>query len=144
MKNFCCRIFLILLLSSCIKNSNRYGYLFDLSDHQLVQEGVTSKERLMKIMGSPTLVSNLDVDETWIYYSEDADNILFFLPKVTERTIVTIKFDDSETVRSIDRLDLSHENEKMIFSNKYTVVGSNKTGFFKSLFSNVGQVRAAQ
>lgn len=142
MKNFCSIIFFILTLSSCIKNPERHGYVFDLSDHQLVQEGVTSKERVLKIMGSPTVISNLDKEDTWIYYSEDFDQVLFFLPKAKERTIMTLKFDKSEIVNSIERFDLSNEDEKMKFAAKYTEVSSNKIGFFKSIFSNLGQVKA--
>lgn len=132
-----------MFLTSCVDNSYRLGYLFDQSDYQLVQEGVTSKERVLKIMGSPTLISNLDDDETWIYYSEKVERTLFFIPDIKERTIFTLKFDKSETVRSVDRLDLSDE-KKMNFASQYTEVNSNKIGFFKSIFSNVGQVKAAQ
>ncbi len=142
MKNFTYIIFLLLTLASCIKNEERHGYVFDLSDHQLVQEGVTSKERVIKIMGSPTLISSLDGEDTWIYYSEDFDQALFFLPKVKERTIMTLKFDNSEIVNSVERYDLTNEDEKMKFAAKYTEVSSNKIGFFKSIFSNLGQVKA--
>lgn len=133
----------MLILSSCVKNSYRLGYLFDLSDHQLLQEGVTSKERVLKIMGSPTMISNLD-EEVWIYYSEDVERILFFIPDIKERTILTLRFDESETVKSIEKFDLSNEEKKMDFASHYTEVNSNKIGFFKSIFSNVGQVKATQ
>ncbi|MDX2083032.1 MAG: outer membrane protein assembly factor BamE [Rickettsiales bacterium] len=142
MKIFFYSFFLILILSSCIRNTERNGYLFDLSDYQLLQEGITSKERVLKIMGSPTIISNLDVDETWIYYAESIDHILFFLPKINDRKIIALKFDADQTVRSIENIDLTHENQKMHFVSNYTEVSSNKIGFFKSLFSNVGQVKA--
>jgi outer membrane protein assembly factor BamE (lipoprotein component of BamABCDE complex) len=121
---------------------SRHGFLFDLSDHQLLQEGVTSKERVLKIMGSPTIISNLDSNETWIYYSEDVKNLLFFIPDITSRTIVTLKFDDSDTVKKIEKFDLENEAKEMKFLSQYTYVKSKKIGFFKSLFSNVGQVKA--
>lgn len=143
MKKLICAIFLIINLTSCIKNPYRTGYLFDLSDHQLVQEGITSKERVLKIMGSPTIISNLD-EETWIYYSEDSVKVLFFIPDIKERTILTFKFDKSEIVKDLERFNLSDENQQMKFTSQYTEVSSNKIGFFKSIFSNVGQVKAAQ
>ena len=142
MKNYLCCIFLVLALSSCIQNMSRHGFLFDLSDHQLLQESVTSKERVLKIMGSPTIISNLVSDETWIYYSEDVNNFLFFLPDITSRTIVVLKFDDSDTVKKIEKFDLANEEKEMKFVAQYTYVKSKKIGFFKSLFSNVGQVKA--
>ncbi len=143
MKKLLFALFLIINLTSCIKNTYRSGYLFDLSDHQLVQEGITSKERVLKIMGSPTIISNLD-DETWIYYSEESERILFFIPDIKERTILTLKFDRSETVNNLQIITLADEDQKMKFVSKYTKVSSNKIGFFKSIFSNVGQVKAVQ
>jgi len=144
MKKIICNIFLILALSSCIKNEERHGFSFELADPELVQEGITTKERVLKIMGSPTLISNLDTSETWIYYSEDLQRVLFFLPDVKERKILTLKFDKDETVNSIEKFDLTNEAKDLKFASQFTEVKSNKIGFFKSIYSNVGQVKAAQ
>ena len=142
MKNLFCSIFLIFALCSCIKNTERHGYLFELSDYQILQEGITSKERVIKIMGSPTIISTLTPDESWIYYSEDVESILFFLPDVTDRKILSLKFDETQTLRKIENFDLRDEDKNLKFFPDYTQVGSNKIGFFKSLFSNVGQIKA--
>ncbi len=143
MKIFFCSVFCLIFLFGCIKNNDRNGYLFDLSDHHLLQEGVTSKEKVLKIMGSPTLITNFD-DEAWIYYSEEVERVLFFMPKTTQRTIMVLKFDKDQIINSLEKFDLSNEDQNLKFASKYTEVKSNKIGFFKSLYSNVGQVKAAQ
>ncbi len=93
-------------------------------------------------MGSPTFISNLNPDEAWIYYSEDAENHLFFLPDITSRTVLSLKFDEADTVKKVERFSLANEEKGLKFVSEYTRVRSNKIGFFKSLFSNVGQVKA--
>ncbi len=134
--------FLIALtaLTSCLSRVDKHGYNFDLSDHDQLQAGISTKERVLRLMGSPTIVSDLDDDETWIYYAEDVNKLLFFKPDAVNRTVLAIKFDQEQNVRELQNYDLSHETN-LSFASNYTEVKSNKTGFFKSIFSNIGQVR---
>jgi outer membrane protein assembly factor BamE (lipoprotein component of BamABCDE complex) len=116
------------------------GYMFELSDHDVLQEGVTSKERVLKIMGSPTLISDFD-SEVWIYYSEDVKNFLFFKPEITERNVLVIKFNDAQIIKEMKKINFADEAKKLNFVSNYTAVDSHKAGFFKSIFSNVGQIK---
>jgi len=141
MKNFFFYIFLLIATSSCASRLDKHGYMFDLSDHQFLQEGVTTKERLLKIMGSPTVISDLDNDEAWIYYAEDVNHFLFFKPKIIARDVLVVRFDASSTVRELKKIDLSSEEKNLDFASNYTAVESHKVGAFKSFFSNVGQVK---
>jgi outer membrane protein assembly factor BamE (lipoprotein component of BamABCDE complex) len=115
--------------------------MFELSDHHLLQEGVTTKDRALRIMGSPSFVSDLDGDEAWVYYEEEVKRTLFFLPDITQRTALVLRFDAHENLRELQNITLASEDEKLHFEQKFTAVDSHKQGFFKSLFGNVGQVR---
>ena len=115
--------------------------MFDLSDHELLQEGVSSKETVIKIMGSPTMISDIAMPESWIYYSEEVEKFLFFLPKIISRNILVITFNNSNSIGNIRRFDLSNNDERLKFTSKYTKVVSREEGFFKSIFSNIGQVK---
>ncbi|MBU6339039.1 MAG: outer membrane protein assembly factor BamE [Rickettsiales bacterium] len=141
MKKFLCHILFLTLATSCVSNIEKKGYSFDSSDQQLLQEGVTSKESTLKMMGSPTIISDLSDEENWIYYSEEVKNLLFFIPKVTKREILLVKFDDSNTIKKIEKFDLANEKSKTKFNPTYTEVKSHETGFFKSIFSNIGKVK---
>lgn len=140
MKFFLINIFLLLAVTSCVSRVYKHGFMFEFSDHTLLQEGVTTKERVIKMMGSPTLISDLDSDETWIYFSEDLTGRLFFKPKTIERNILVIRFRD-DTIRELQRFGLNNEETKLQFITQYTAVESHQTGFFKSIFSNVGQIK---
>lgn len=115
--------------------------MFDLSDHELLREGITTKERLLKTMGFPTIVSDMD-EEVWIYYSEEIKKILFFNPEITSRTVLVIAFDDDNIIKELKKIDLSKEEKNINFVSDYTAVSGHKQGFFKSIFSNVGKVSA--
>ena len=135
-------IFLSLtFLCGCLNRMEKLGYMFDLSDHNLIEKDISSKERVLKLMGSPTLVSNLSDQEAWIYYSEEVNYLLFFYPTVKDRKILLLKFDDSEIVRNLEFFDLKNEDHKISFVSKYTTVDGHEEGIIKSIFSNVGQIR---
>ena len=137
-KNF---IYLLLItaLTSCISKTNKHGYMFDLSDHDQLKEEITSKDTVLRIMGSPTLVTDLNDEETWIYFAEDVRTILFFKPEAVDRNILSIKFNNN-AIRELKRYNLTHQSD-LEFASHYTEVNSSKTGFFSSIFSNIGQVK---
>jgi len=137
-KNF---IYLLLLiaLTSCVSRLNKHGYMFDLSDHDQLKEEITTKDVVLRIMGSPTLVADLNDEETWIYFAEDVRSLLFFKPQPIERTILSIKF-NNDTIKELRRYNLSNQ-AKLDFASNYTEVNSNKIGFFSSIFGNIGQVK---
>jgi len=135
-------IFLLIALNACVSKLDKRGYMFDMSDHNLLQEGITSKERVLKIMGSPTLISDLDSDEAWIYYAEDLKRLLFFKPDVISRDVLVVRFNEVGTIRELSRIDLNDEEKKLQFAANFTNVESRKIGLLKSLFSNVGQVKS--
>ncbi|MES2961928.1 MAG: outer membrane protein assembly factor BamE [Pseudomonadota bacterium] len=135
-------IFLLIALNACVSKVDKRGYMFDMSDHNLLQEGITSKERVLKIMGSPTVISDLDSDEAWIYYAEDVERFLFFKPDIISRDVLVVRFSDVGTIRELNHIDLNDEEKQLQFAANFTNVESRKIGFLKSLFSNVGQVKS--
>lgn len=133
-------IFLNIALSSCAPKIEKHGYMFDLSDHHLLQEEIITKSKVLSIMGSPTLISDLNGEEMWIYYAENVKKLLFFKPDIVNREIILLAFDNNEVLKKLENYSLANE-KKLNFSSDHTKVKSNKVGFFKSIFSNVGQIR---
>ncbi len=140
-RNFFLIIFLI-ALSSCVARLEKHGYMFDLSDYDKLQEGVTGKERVLKIMGSPTLVSELSDEETWIYYSENVEHLLFFKPNIKERQVLVLKFNEGGVVKYLEKFNLDDENKNVTFVSSYTKIDDHEAHLFKSFIGNVGQVKA--
>jgi len=137
-KNFIC-LLLLIALASCISRTNKHGYMFDLSDHDQLKEEITTKDVVLRIMGSPTLVADFSDEETWIYFAEDVKSLLFFKPTIASRAIVSIKF-NNDVIKELQHFDLSNQSD-LEFATNYTEVKSNQIGFFKSIFSNIGQVK---
>lgn len=136
-------LFLLLVTtSSCFRHVEKTGYMFDMSDYEMLEQGITSKERVLRIMGSPTIISNFDNRETWIYYAQDIKKFLFFKADIIDRKVVIIRFDNSNIIKELKKVTMDDEQRNLYFATNKTPVLEHKTGFFKSIFGNVGQIKA--
>ena len=83
--------FLIILLvfTSCIRKVQNSGYSFDEVNLEGVEVGITTKDTIMKELGSPSLRSKVDEEskEIWIYYSDLKHGYFFFKPAVKQRKV---------------------------------------------------------
>jgi outer membrane protein assembly factor BamE (lipoprotein component of BamABCDE complex) len=132
--------FLIILTTSCVSRLEQSGYMFDLSNYQLLQENITTRDKTLKLMGSPTIISNINDEEIWIYFSEKLGKFLFFKESTKERKILTITF-ENDTIKKINSYNLLNQSNKG-FTSDFTKVESQKEGLFSSIFSNIGSVKA--
>lgn len=133
---------MLFFLSSCLARVEKSGFMFDVYETSNISKNITSKQTIITNMGNPTIKSDLDGEETWIYLAEEIKHFLFFKPKVVSREILAMRFDEDSIVSDVWRLDLNSENEKIKFNQKQTEVESHKTNSIKAFFENIGQVRA--
>jgi outer membrane protein assembly factor BamE (lipoprotein component of BamABCDE complex) len=133
-------IFLLFSLTSCKFRIDKSGYIFENIDINFIQKDITSKNSLLKNMGSPSIVTWIEDDEYWIYYSEEVKHILFMKPSIINRDIILLKFKD-DRVNYFKKLDLNDEDSKFFSNLNKTYVKGHKSNFFKEFFSNVGTVR---
>lgn len=80
----------IFLLNSCQVSQNTGVNIAD-SKISKVAKGVSTKEDVIKIMGSPSIVP-LDSNNEWYYVSREISKRAFFEPKVTNQRIVKLLF----------------------------------------------------
>jgi outer membrane protein assembly factor BamE (lipoprotein component of BamABCDE complex) len=132
---------LFFIVSACSFRVDKSGYMFENTDINAIKKGVTSKNTLLTTFGSPTITSFYEDKEVWIYYFENIKHILFFKPKVIERDVLVIKFDNENRVNSIKKIDLADEDREFFFNQNKTFVESHKSNFFKTIYENIGSIR---
>ena len=93
-------------------------------------------EEVEDILGSPSSVSTLNENE-WIYMSSTLKKVAFFTPKVIDRDVLTIRFDNGGTVSKISRLN-KDDGKKVKIDSDETQSGGHNPGFFKKYFGGVG------
>jgi outer membrane protein assembly factor BamE (lipoprotein component of BamABCDE complex) len=135
-------ITILLFISSCLARIDKKGYDFNLSNYEMIKEEITSKDEVKEIMGSPTIISFIGNDPIWIYFSQHKRKLLFFKPKITERKIMTIKFDKKQKfVNKITLYDLDDE-EDLKYINNYTKIENPNKNIFSEFFGNIGKITA--
>jgi outer membrane protein assembly factor BamE (lipoprotein component of BamABCDE complex) len=133
-------LLLFFIVSACSFRVDKTGYMFENNDINFIQKGVTSKNTLLKNLGSPTIISYAKDQEVWIYYSENIKYILFFKPTIVERDVLVLKFDNEQRVSYIKKLDLEAEDNKYFFNQNKTFVESHKNNIFKKIYENIGAI----
>jgi outer membrane protein assembly factor BamE (lipoprotein component of BamABCDE complex) len=136
-------LLLILIIFSSCRPIEKRGYAFELSDYELLKEGINDKNDVEEHMGSPSLINSASDsgDEFWIYYSEDIKKLLFFTPTILNRNIVAINFSENGKINEIINYSLNDENPITI-NKSYTKVKSPQRSWWSRIFSNIGQVKA--
>ena len=96
-----------------------------------------SKYQVKPILGAPSSVVSLDRN-TWIYMSSDIKRVAFMEPEEVDRDVLTIKFDNKDTVAEITRMTKKDGKEIQVSEEKTEAMGSDQ-GFFEKFFGGVGQ-----
>lgn len=127
------------LMSACGSIIDHRGYV--MSDDRINQvEMGASKEQVRTALGSPSATSTLEgtTGTTYYYISSKLEQKLFFEPKITNRRILSIDFDDKETVTNIAKYGLK-DGVIFDFISRKTPTRGKKLSFLQQMFGNIGK-----
>lgn len=95
-----------------------------------------TKEEVQYTLGSPSSVSSFD-GNTWLYISSTTKKIAFLKPKLIDRDVLAIYFDQNGEVNRISKLT-EKDGQKIGVDSDETTSGGHDIGFFKKYFGGVG------
>lgn len=126
------------LLAGCSGYREQRGYIMDQELASAVQVGVDNKESVAKTLGRPTFTGQFDPNE-WYYVSRNTNALAFRLPRVTDQTVMLVRFDAAGNVAAINRT-----GKELVASidpyDKTTPTLGRNTSFFEEIFGNIGVV----
>ena len=105
------------MLSGCagITTREHRGYVMDEQLTTGIQVGVDNKQSVEKTLGLPTFTGTFEQND-WYYISRDTRAFAFRNPKVTDQTVLHVRFDQAGQCRlgqsdrrEADRLDQSDQ-----------------------------------
>lgn len=132
------RLFLLLplLLATCAKEENAYGWE-DLEQHRKeIIVGKMSRDDVMKLLGTPTAADTSLIKE-WYYVQLIEEGFSIAKPKVKVHKMLRIIFNGKGIVTSATIENIKESGQK-ISKEKTKTVGYQE-GFFKDTFGRVGQ-----
>ncbi len=139
LKTGLCAIFIGLTLIACDPIKTNQGYRLDPDQLARIETGVTNKDLVQELMGSPSSIATFQTEgDAWYYISSKTEHLAFFEKEVMERDVIVVLFDINDVVADIK--DYSKEDGKEIeIVERTTPTGGRKLGFFEQLFGNFGR-----
>lgn len=132
------RLFLIFLplLSGCATIDIR-GHEVDPKQLAKIEVGVTTKEQVSKLLGTPSSISTFG-NSTWYYMSEETQRRAFFSPSVLKSNITRITFDAQNHVTSLDSVT---EKDMQVISHvtRQEPTAGHSFGVIEQIFGNIGR-----
>ena len=130
----------VLIASGCSPITNTHGYLPVSADVEALSVGGDTKITVLERLGEPTS-KGVQGDSTWYYVSYTVSTFAFFKPKITERQILAVSFNGSNSVAAINAFGL--ENGIVVNLNtRETVTGGRKLTFVQQMLGNIGNFSA--
>ncbi len=127
----------IVLLSSCIGEDSRGGSVLLKSSLEQLQDGVTTREQVLKLLGSPS-TSSIYGGEKWYYISRHTATKGILNPKLLDQKIVELEFDASGVLKS-SKTYSEADIKEVDFAREKTETGGQKPSLAKQLLGNVGR-----
>src|SRR5215469_13932717 len=127
----------LLALAGCNIPTTQRGNLPKADALDQVKPGVTDKQTVTRLLGTPSATAAFD-DHTWYYISNESRQVAFLEPQLLDQQVVAIRFDDKGIVVGIDRKGLSDANAITPNPNATPAPGREYT-FLEQLIGNFGK-----
>jgi outer membrane protein assembly factor BamE (lipoprotein component of BamABCDE complex) len=103
------RVFVILgtsaILPACSTTVEQRGNLPPADEIAQIHPGKTTKDQVVKILGTPSSVGVFS-DKNWYYISSRTSQYSFFDPKVLDQQVYEVDFNDDGIVRAVEHKTL--------------------------------------
>lgn len=129
---------LMLAVAACTPLYKNYGYVPFEEDLEELVVGVDTRADVEEVVGVPT-TSGLLADGNYYYVRSRVRSYGVQRPEVIDREVVVISFDESGTLRNIERFGLEQGN--VVRLTRRVTDSSVVTGtFLRQVFGNIGAV----
>jgi outer membrane protein assembly factor BamE (lipoprotein component of BamABCDE complex) len=123
--------------SGCATMVDQRGNLPDEEKVARIRPGVTTKDAVTQLLGTPTSIGTFD-EHTWYYISKRTEQWAFLEPKTVDQQVVIVDFDDAGTVKDIRRTGYDDRRAIVPVARATPSPGKELT-FFEQLFGNMGK-----
>jgi outer membrane protein assembly factor BamE (lipoprotein component of BamABCDE complex) len=131
-----------LMLTGCFGYTvDQRGNLPEPEKVSAIQPGTTTKDQVVKILGSPSSASTFD-DKTWYYISRKTEQVAFLQPKVLDQQVFIVDFDDNNVVKDVGHKTLA-DGESVSPAAGATPAPGRELSFLEQLIGNVGRFAGA-
>ncbi len=136
-----CRTFITLVcagwIASCSPEINNHGHRIDPETLGLIRPGLTNKQGVIALLGSPSSIATFDQDR-WYYIAQRTENYSFYVEEITAQDVVTVDFDANGTVTSVQEHGMELAKAVDPSNDKTPTLGKELT-VFEQFVGNIGR-----
>ena len=126
------------LVSGCTSVVDHRGYIADPVLLQSVHPGIDNRQSVEGTLGRPTFTSQFG-EPVWYYVSSITRQKPFASPRISNHTVLAVRFDQAGNVISAERSGLEQVARINPENDETPTLGRDRS-FFEDLFGNIGQV----
>jgi len=127
----------IALSAGCATTVEQRGNLPAQDKIAGIQPGSTTKDEVVKILGSPSSVSVFN-DKSWYYISRRTGQFAFLDPNVIDQQVYIVNFDDQGVVKAVGHKGLE-DGKEIVPVARTTPAPGRELSFFEQLIGNLGK-----
>jgi outer membrane protein assembly factor BamE (lipoprotein component of BamABCDE complex) len=124
------------LVSGCAAEINARGNLPPDDKLSQITPGLT-RDDVLQILGSPSTVATF-TDQAWYYIGQKTEDYAFYKPKVIERQVVVVHFNDLGQVSEVKKLD-QDDGKPIEMVDRTTPTVSRDLSLMQQIFGNLGK-----
>ncbi|PWT93427.1 MAG: outer membrane protein assembly factor BamE [Proteobacteria bacterium] len=128
---------LAVVLAGCTAYVDQRGNLPQPDRLAEIQPGQTTKDQVVKILGTPSSTSIFD-DKTWYYISRKTKQVAFFDKDVLDQQVFVLNFDNRGVVSAVDHKELADARSITPAPGATPAPGRELT-FIEQIMGNVGR-----
>jgi len=126
-----------LLVFGCSETITKHGHLFQASDIQQIQPGM-SQDQVKLTLGTPATQATTAQGQSYYYISSTTTQSSFFDPKEVDRQVLAVHFSQTGTVNSVANYGMKDGKVFDFISRTTPAPGGKDDGILKQLFRNLG------
>jgi len=125
-----------LLVAGCAAEINARGNLPPEDKLSQVTPGLT-RDQVLQILGSPSTMATF-TDNAWYYIGQRTEDYAFYKPKVIDRQVVVVHFNDLGQVSEVKRLE-KDDGKQIQMVERTTPTVSRDLSLMQQIFGNLGK-----
>lgn len=122
-------------LAACAPTVQIHGYVPPATDVARIRPGFDDTGSVEKLLGRPSS-SGVLADSAWYYVQSTVENYTYHAPKVIDRKVLAVSFDQRGVVREVHRYGLA-DGRIIDLEARTTETGGREMGILEQLFGNV-------
>ena len=137
-----CTTVISLTIMSCTPIKKVSGYVPIQKQIDQLKTGFSTKNDVLSLLGEPLSYIE-DPSHHLLYVQQKVETVAFWEPKVSERTVVKLSFNEAGVLNEV-KSSKTRDNREFITEKEIIISDGRKLTFWQQMFGNIGNFSAEQ